>query len=142
MVPPAGWPAAGSELKEAGIATHVVRSARMPELEASLLQLAARRGTTAAGDLSVLNSALRAFEAEPGSGAASASASTSSSSSSSDGGSAGLLDWKLPLVNAHFGRSSLAEVYASLEAATAAGAAADRATAFLSEALAALRRWG
>ncbi|PNW82326.1 hypothetical protein CHLRE_06g278215v5 [Chlamydomonas reinhardtii] len=126
----------GAEVKDAGFATHLVRSARIPELEAALVALGPR-----AADLSVVDNLIRSFEEPLVMAGAGAAGSLSSSA---------LLEWKLPLINVHFGCGGVEEVIASLEGAVAAAEAAVQQpaagsleaaqAAFLKSTLAAMRR--
>ncbi|KAG2439613.1 hypothetical protein HXX76_004965 [Chlamydomonas incerta] len=132
----------GAEVKDAGFATHLVPSARIAELEAALVALGPR-----AADPSVVDVLIRSFE-EPlvvagggGGGGGGGSGGLRSSA---------LLEWKLPLINVHFGRGGVEEIIASLEGAVAeaeaaapqpaAGSLEAAQAAFLKSTLAAMRR--
>ncbi|PNH09134.1 3-hydroxyisobutyryl-CoA hydrolase 1 [Tetrabaena socialis] len=131
----------GAEVKEAGFATHLIPSARLAELEPRLLALG--RG---AEDMAQVDRLLRSLEG-PSQGSNQGSQGSGGVAAAGVGGVSPLLAWKLPLINAHFGRDSLAEVVASLEAAVAAadagkeagGQGEGQAAAFLRGTLAAMR---
>ncbi|KAG2432397.1 hypothetical protein HYH02_012968 [Chlamydomonas schloesseri] len=136
----------GAEVKDAGFATHLVPSARISELEAALVALGPR-----AADPSVVDNLIRTFEQPPAvAAAAAAAASAGGGGGSSSLGSSALLEWKLPLINVHFGCGSVEQVIASLEAAVAGAEAASpqpaegsleaAQAAFLKSTLAAMRR--
>ncbi|KAG2502216.1 hypothetical protein HYH03_000702 [Edaphochlamys debaryana] len=127
----------GAEVKDAGFATHYLPSARLPELEAALVALGAR-----AADPAEVDRLLRGMEAA-----------TQDEAARVVPRSSALLEWKLPHINAHFGRSSVAAVVESLEAGVAAaerdaalaagadgGGPAAEVLAFLRSTLAAMRR--
>ncbi|KXZ45848.1 hypothetical protein GPECTOR_50g642 [Gonium pectorale] len=123
-----------AEVKDAGFATHFIPSAALPDLEQRLAELG-----PAASDLAVVDRLLRSMEAAP----------QPQAHAHAGGGANALLDWKLPLINAHFGRGGMAEVVASLEAAVAAadregaggaGGAGGEALAFVRSTLAALKK--
>ncbi|GIL62235.1 hypothetical protein Vafri_16512 [Volvox africanus] len=118
--------APGAEVKDAGFATHFIPSSRLPDLERGILAL----GPSAA-DLAKVDSMLHSLEQPPAAGS----------------GHSALLEWKLPLINAHFGLGSVGEVVASLQAAVDAaegdggnGSGSEAARAFLRDTLAAMRR--
>ncbi|KAG2454894.1 hypothetical protein HYH02_000725 [Chlamydomonas schloesseri] len=125
----------GAEVRDAGIATHLLPSACLPELEAALAALGPR-----AADRAAVEHVLTSFEGRWKQQQQQQQQAGSSSGSSSGSAS---LRWKLSLINEHFGRGSLEEVVASLDAAVAAqahmGARAEQA-AFLRDTLNALRR--
>uniref|UniRef100_A0A7S0YNW8 3-hydroxyisobutyryl-CoA hydrolase n=1 Tax=Polytomella parva TaxID=51329 RepID=A0A7S0YNW8_9CHLO len=125
----------GPEVKESGLATHLLPSSSLPELIRRIQSLPPGR----AADLAVLADVLDSMELEfpmP--------ASSQSVDPMSDRGFFGSdLSWKLPLINQHFSVSSVAAVLDSLEAAiadTALAAADPRGHTFLKDTLNLLRK--
>lgn len=132
----------GAEVKDAGFATHFLPSSRLGELTDRLVGLGPR-----AGDHSAVDALLRDMEREQherGQVQGQGQAVDNSGGEVWGGGGSGLLEWKLPLINAHFGKGSVAEVVASLEAAVTAGGQGqgqgEAARAFLADTLAAMRK--
>ncbi|GIL85504.1 hypothetical protein Vretifemale_14016 [Volvox reticuliferus] len=116
----------GAEVKDAGFATHFIPSSRLLDLEGGILEL----GSSAA-DPTKVDSLLRSLEQPPASGS----------------GRSALLEWKLPLINAHFGLGSVGQVMTSLQAAvdtadsgSGSGSESEAARAFLRDTLTAMRR--
>ncbi|EFJ52894.1 hypothetical protein VOLCADRAFT_31665, partial [Volvox carteri f. nagariensis] len=103
----------GAEVKDAGFATHFIPSARLPDLDRGVLELGPR-----AADLSLVDALLRSLEPPPSAAAAVAAAAAAAAgtdnnnNNNSSSNSSALLEWKLPLINVHFGRRTVAEVVA------------------------------
>ncbi|GLC38336.1 hypothetical protein PLESTB_001265400 [Pleodorina starrii] len=139
----------GAEVKDAGFATHLIPSSRLPDLEAAITQLGPR-----AADPAQLDALLRSLEQTQPPAPAAGTAAGGGGGGGGGGDVSALLSWKLPLINAHFGLGSVAEVVASLEAAVEAadrqaaaaggggggGGRGDEARVFLKDTLAAMRK--